>query len=81
MPIFIAKTYDGKVESVVLAKNYEVAQAYWQGKDIYPHSVNTFTEDNLKNHPAGVLPIVNTKVKRLSAFGQKEKEYLVISND
>ncbi|KKL04958.1 hypothetical protein LCGC14_2610870 [marine sediment metagenome] len=55
MPIFIAKTYDGKVESVVLAKNYEVAQAYWQGKDIYPHSVNTFTEDNLKNHPVSRL--------------------------
>ena len=39
MPIFIAKTYEGKVESVVLAKTYELAQAYWQGKKIYAHTV------------------------------------------
>ncbi len=81
MPIFIAKTYDGKVESVVLAKSYELAQAYWQGKDIYAHSVDTFTEDDLKDHSTGVLPIVKTEIKRLSAFGQNEGEYLVISND
>lgn len=78
MPIFIAKTYEGKVESVVLAKNYELAQAYWQGQNVYAHSVTTFTEDNLKNHLTGVIPIVNTEAKQLSEFGSDAKKYLVI---
>ena len=80
MPIYVAKTYDDKVESIVLADSYELAQAYWQGKDIIAHSVDTRTEKDLDEHPTGVLPILNTTRKRLSHFGKGEKEYLVVSS-
>ena len=63
MPIFIAKDYDGFIESVVLARSYELANAYWQGLGIYPHSTDTRIEQDLKEHPTGVLPIVKTKKK------------------
>jgi len=63
MPIFVAKNCDGFVESVVLARSYELAQAFWQGLGIYPHSVDTRIEQDLKEHPTGVLPIVKTKKK------------------
>jgi len=66
MPIFIAKTYDGKVESVVLARSYELAQAYWQGKGIYAYSVDEKSEKNLEDHITGVLPIVKTKILRFT---------------
>ena len=84
MPIFIAKTYEGKIESVVLAKSYELAQAYWQGKEIFAHSTDEKSERDLIDHITGVLPIVKTKKRRISkgnAFGPDTKEVLVISND
>ncbi len=39
MPIYIAKSYEGKVEGVVFARSYDLAQAYWQGKGIFFHIV------------------------------------------
>ena len=78
MPIFIAKTYDGKVESVVLAKNYGLAQAYWQGRDIFPHTVGSKEEKDLEDHPTGVIPIVKTEKLRASRFGRSEEEFLII---
>lgn len=63
MPIYVAKNYDGFVESVVLARNYELAYAYWQGLGVIPHSVDTLTNKDLEDHPTGVIPIVKTKKK------------------
>jgi len=71
MPIFIAKTYEGKVESVVLAKSYELANAYWQGQGIVAHSITERNESDLEDHPTGVLPIVKTKLINKSPFGNK----------
>lgn len=79
MPIFIAKTHDGAVESVVLAKSYDLAKAYWQGRQIFPHSVDSKTEKDLEKHPTGVLPIVTTAVVTASKFGKKPRDFLVIS--
>ena len=83
MPIFIAKTYEGKVESVVLAKTYELAQAYWQGKKIYAHTVVKKSEKDLENHPTGVLPIVSTKVIDGYEVGRHSNSatYLLVSDD
>lgn len=83
MPFFIAKTYEGKVESIVLAKNYELAQAYWQGKKIYAHSVDIKSEEDLKEHITGVLPILNTKEIDGYETGRhnKDKKYLVVSTE
>jgi hypothetical protein len=68
MPIYIAKKYDGIVESVVLAKSYELANAYWQGMGILPHSIDTRNENDLKDHPTGVLPIVTAKEKVIRSY-------------
>lgn len=35
MPIYIAKDYDGNIESVVLAKSYDLAYAFWQGRKFF----------------------------------------------
>jgi len=83
MPIFIAKTYEGEAESVVLAKNIELAQAYWQGKRIYPHTIIIKEEKDLENHITGVLPIVHTRKIDGYEVGRhsRDKKYLVISNE
>ena len=79
MPIFVAKTHGGLAESVVLARNYELAQAYWQGKDVMAHSIEERNESDLEGHPTGVLPIVKTRKVNASPFGRSSEEYLVIS--
>lgn len=61
MPIFIAKDYESNVLDVVLAKSYELANAFWHGRGVYPHFVDSRTENDLVGHPTGVLPIVQTK--------------------
>ena len=78
MPIFVARTYNNLIESVVLARNYELAQAYWQGLGIIAHSVTEHNESDLKNHPTGVLPLVKTMKQNASPFGKSSEEYLVI---
>lgn len=81
MPIFIAKTYDGLVESVVLAKSYELAQAYWQGKGIIAHTVDERNESDLDDHPTGVLPIVKTKEIKSSPLDRNQTRYFKISKE
>ncbi|KKL87303.1 hypothetical protein LCGC14_1936030 [marine sediment metagenome] len=78
MPIFIAKTYDGKVENIVFSKSRELAVAYWHGKDIHPHSIHVVSDQNLENHPTGVLPILSTKKLELGGMTGKHRKYLVV---
>lgn len=78
MPIYIAKTYDEFVESIVLADSYELAQAYWQGKNVAAYTIDTRTEEDLTDHPTGVLPILNTTRKRIPSSGPDSKEYLLV---
>jgi len=83
VPIFIAKTYEGKVESIVLAKNYELAQAYWQGKNIAAHTVIERSEKDLEEHPTGVLLLLHTKEIDGYQVGQhnSDRKYLLVTND
>ena len=46
--------------SVILAKNREIAEAYWHGADIYPHAV--FKIELQADHPTGIVPIITTDV-------------------
>ena len=58
MPIFRATDHKNQVLSVLLARSRPLADAYWQGAGITPHSVQEL--DLLQDHPTGVIPIVNT---------------------
>ena len=62
MPVFIAKDQEGRVESAVLARNKELADAYWQGQGIFACSTRELNEDQL-DEGTGVIPIVKTKEK------------------
>lgn len=75
MPVFIAKTYDGRTLDVVLSATVELANAYWHGKDVIPHTVRSISDQDLVDHPTGVLPIVSTRevsVKRVGDFRYHE---------
>ena len=76
--VFIGYDYNGSPISVVCAKSKELAYAYWQGKDILPHSHKCLEEDftHLDEHPTGVFPIVQTKEVSLSNFGGTPSKYL-----
>lgn len=80
MPIFIAKTYDDEIESIVLAKNEDLAVAYWMGKDIYPFSIDVRFETSLENHPTGIAPILSTKVKTIRD-GLNSRDFRVIQKN
>jgi hypothetical protein len=80
MPIFIAREYGGKTRDIVLARSYDLANVYWQGKGIVPHDITTFTEVDLSGHPTGVVPILNTRKKTLSPFGKNSEEFIIVEN-
>lgn len=79
MPIYIAHDYDGTKVDIVLARSYELAQVYWQGKGVIAHSVTEFNEASLTDHPTGVLPILNTVKKSLSSCGSTPRDYYVVT--
>lgn len=62
--VIIARNYEGKTISIVNAKSKELAMAYWQGKDIYPHTTKCVDDPEvytpLNEHPTGVYPILET---------------------
>ena len=78
MPIFIARHYDGTPIDVVLTASKELANAYWQGKGIIPHSVDMRSDADLKDHPTGVLPIVSTREEQLTSFGGNSRTTHVV---
>jgi len=62
--IVIAKNYKDKIIGIVNAENKKLANAFWHGRGIIPHSVTT--EDDfmpLDEHPHGVYPILETEEK------------------
>ncbi len=60
--IFIAKNYDGYTISIVNARSIELANAYWQGADIVPHSITCLEKDfdNINTHITGVYSLLRT---------------------
>jgi hypothetical protein len=61
--IFIAYNYEGAPISVVCAKNQDLANAYWQGAGIIPHSSKCLEKDftPIDEHITGVFPLIKTK--------------------
>lgn len=65
MPIYTAKNYDGYTIGIVLAKSEEFATTYWQGMELYPHSITKRTEKDIIDHITGVIPILKTKERNM----------------
>lgn len=77
MPIFIAYDFEGKVESVILAKNKELANVFWQGSEVTACSIMERHEEELYSHPTGVLPIVSTRLRTVE-INNKPRDIRVI---
>lgn len=71
--VFIAYDHNSVPVSVVCAKSKELANAFWQGKGLYPHTVKSLSQDftPLADHPTGVFPLVSTKMVHDRAYDQK----------
>lgn len=67
--IFIAKDYNGKVISIVNAKSLELANAFWQGRGVIPHTVSDLEKDYLplEDHPTGVYELLKTKEREIKS--------------
>lgn len=61
--IFIGYNYNGYIISIVSARSYELANAFWQGAGITPHHIKDLDRDfiSLDEHPTGVMPILKTR--------------------
>jgi hypothetical protein len=62
--ILIAYNQKGYVISIVVTKSMDLANAYWQGAGIFPHSIKNVDDPNhfipLSEHTTGVYPILKT---------------------
>ena len=77
MPIYKAKNYNGKTLSIVLAKSLELAEVYWQGKDIVAHSVEIREGRDIKDHITGVMPLINMREVRIPEYGPDARDWLI----
>ena len=78
--IYIAYDYNRKPVSIVCAKNKDLAVAFWQGRDIFPHSTACLEKDftPIDEHITGVFPLLETKTVSLSETGSGPREYLIV---
>lgn len=75
MPLFVAKTYDNKIISVILANSMISALNYWETECISFDLVTNY----YNNFPGKVIPIVTTERKMImNASCTEEQECFVI---
>lgn len=63
MAVFVAYNESNHPVDVVLTSDKQKAHLYWQGKGITPISVREFNDQQLADHPTGLISILSTKVK------------------
>ncbi len=78
MPTYIAKTYNGTTINIVMSRTREDANIYWQGKGVHAHHVDERSEEQLADHPTGVMPILDTREVSLNSFGKNPAKYIVV---
>lgn len=63
-----------------MLKNKELANAFWQGRGIIPHSIKCLEEDyeKIEDHVTGVFPLFETKEKEIYVDGKFIKLIKVI---
>ena len=76
--IFIGYNHDSTVISIISCKTKETANAYWQGKGIYPHTIKEFDiNEKRENEEQGyVTPILNTI--EVDGYSLKDKKKVLI---
>ena len=75
MILYIAKDQNGNVCGAALAKNEELARAFWLGAGIFPVSVEFFTPADFEEKNIGVLPITipgNIKIQQKTPIRYEE---------
>ncbi len=77
--IVIAYNYNGKVIGIVNADNEKLANAFWHGRNITPHSTKVLEKDftPLEKHPHGVYPILET-IEIQGYEMSRDKKYLLV---
>jgi len=81
MPIYIARDFEGRVESILQADNKLLAQTYWQGQKVFPHSVDEISTEIPKDNPYRVRSILRTELKELSNFGRNMMQFRIVPKD
>lgn len=81
MPIYVSVNYNGYVEDIILAESKSLAIVYWQGKGIYPYTTRKYTEEDLKDHITGVIPILSTYQLTASKFGGNPQDFVAVSKN
>ncbi len=78
--IYIGKNHDGKVISIISAKSQESANAYWQGKNCIPHSIQEFGlfEDRENESIGYVTPLLTTKEITKGEIGNSFAKIIVV---
>lgn len=81
--IIIGYNYEGKIIGIVNAENEKLANAFWHGRGVIPHSTKVVERDMmpLDEHPHGVYPIMETVEVdgyKLSEFNNRNKKYLLV---
>ena len=80
MIVFIALDYSDNILDVVVARSYELAMVYWQGKGIIPHHTRQIIPADLENHPTGVVPVVTTKEVQGHAVSYKDTFRVIVKH-
>jgi hypothetical protein len=80
MPTFIAYNHNNYPISIVVAKNKDLANAYWHGANTVPHNFKCVEEDftKLEDHPTGVFPILSTREKEVYEFRELKNDAIII---
>lgn len=82
--IFIAKNHNLIPIGIISAKSKELANAYFQGKEIYPYQITEFdmNQDRENEKMGFVTPILATReVDSRELLDDKGREYIVVINN
>jgi hypothetical protein len=79
MPIYIAKDFEGRVESIVQADSALLANTFWQGQNIFPHSTDVIATEIPAGNPYRVRPILKTELVELEVgYKARQVKYRIV---
>jgi hypothetical protein len=77
--IIIGRNYKGQIISIISVKSEELANAYWQGKDIHPHSSEVWDMNKVReNEEQGYVTPILTTAEISIFYNNSNHEFLTI---